>query len=188
MGFFRNAFVLVFALSTVVSSEDPKGPPPAPITTIKTFKINATGEEEDDACVSGDCVDGSGEYVYKGGGRYTGQFKNGKKHGEGTYVSVNNDTYEGEYVDDRRHGKGTYTFADGEIFERQFVDGKSTVPMLRPGVCSGNCENGNGLYTYETGDWYDGSWVDGWKDGYGLFTFRGGIAGYKGEWKKGEIL
>lgn len=43
--------------------------------------------------------------TYPDGGKYTGFFKNGKRHGQGTY-EIKNNTYKGEWQDDMRHGMG----------------------------------------------------------------------------------
>ena len=96
----------------------------------------------------------------------------------------------GEYVGERnaageREGRGRFTFADGESFERVFVNGKETEPMLRPGTCNGDCENGQGVYIYENGDRYDGGWANGLKEGAGVYTFRQAAGHYDGQWKKG---
>ena len=53
-----------------------------------------------------------GTYMWDGGDKYVGNFKNGKKHGQGTYTNANGDKHVGEYNNGKRHGQGTYTFAD----------------------------------------------------------------------------
>ena len=35
-------------------------------------------------CISGDCLDGKGTYLFKSGARYVGSFENGEIHGVGT--------------------------------------------------------------------------------------------------------
>ena len=156
--------------------------PPAPVTITRAYKISNTTTHT--SCVSGDCENGSGVSVDPSG-RYEGGFLARMKHGWGTFKFSNNDTYLGEYMDDNRHGLGTFTFADGESFERVFVNGKETEPMLRPGTCNGDCENGQGVYIYENGDRYDGGWANGLKEGAGVYTFRQAAGHYDGQWKKG---
>ena len=49
------------------------------------------------------------------GGKYVGQFKDGKMHGEGTETYANGDKYVGQYKDDQPHGFGKATLADGTV-------------------------------------------------------------------------
>lgn len=39
------------------------------------------------ACVSGNCENGTGTYIYRSGGKYNGNWTNGKKNGKFTYTS-----------------------------------------------------------------------------------------------------
>ena len=75
------------------------------------FTIAQTG------CISGDCVNGYGTYVWKNGDKYVGEHKNGVSHGQGTYIYGEGkwlgDKYVGEYQNDKRHGQGTYISSDG---------------------------------------------------------------------------
>ena len=64
-------------------------------------------------CISGNCDNGTGVYIYANGNQYSGEFKNGLKHGVGifTYFSDTQDNegrekYEGEFKDDIFHGFG----------------------------------------------------------------------------------
>ena len=68
-------------------------------------------------CISGDCVNGYGTYIYDDGTKYVGQWKNGLTHGQGTYTWANGDKYVGEWKDDMRNGQGTFTWADGTVIE-----------------------------------------------------------------------
>lgn len=99
-------------------------------------------------CVSGDCEDGKGVFVYPTRERYAGEFEEGDKHGEGTeyyadgklkyrgnfrdnlrsdygvYYYRNGDKYEGWFAKNVPNGKGVYTFADGERFVGLFKNGQ----------------------------------------------------------------
>lgn len=57
-------------------------------------------------------------------GEYTGEWRNGRRHGRGTYVYANGDRYEGDYTDDRQTGSGTYVTRDGERQSGRFTDGR----------------------------------------------------------------
>ncbi len=59
-------------------------------------------------CISGDCINGVGVYIYKGGtARYEGQFRNGKAHGKGVIKYANGESYVGQFADGYFNGEGT---------------------------------------------------------------------------------
>ncbi|UHG90894.1 hypothetical protein [Spirosoma oryzicola] len=99
-------------------------------------------------CVSGDCEDGKGTFVYPTRERYAGEFEEGDKHGEGVeyyadgkvkykgnfrdnlrsdygvYFYPNGDKYAGWFQKNVPHGKGTYYFADGGRLVATFKNGQ----------------------------------------------------------------
>ena len=99
-------------------------------------------------CVSGDCEDGKGVFVYPTRERYMGEFEEGDKHGEGVeyyadgklkyqgnfrnnlradygvYYYRNGDQYAGWFQNNVPNGKGAYTFADGERLVGTFRNGQ----------------------------------------------------------------
>ena len=99
-------------------------------------------------CISGDCEDGKGVFVYPTGERYVGEFEEGDKHGEGTeyyadgkvkfkgnfrdnlrsdygvYYYRNGDKYAGWFQKNMPNGKGTYYFADGDQIATTFRNGQ----------------------------------------------------------------
>ncbi|MBW7858807.1 MAG: hypothetical protein H3C43_11070 [Leptonema sp. (in: Bacteria)] len=74
-------------------------------------------------CVSGDCQNGTGTYIYDTKDKYTGAFKNGLRNGMGIMEYSNGDRFEGQYENDSRQGNGTYIFANKDVFVGQFVKG-----------------------------------------------------------------
>ena len=60
------------------------------LSTYSQNKFNKKSKKE--GCISGDCKNGQGTYVYDNGEKYVGQWK-----------------------DEGFHGQGTYTYADGTI-------------------------------------------------------------------------
>ena len=70
---------------------------------------------------------GSGTLVSANGDRYIGEFKNGKKHGEGRYEYTNGSKFVGEFKDGKKHGKATVTGPNGEIKEKEFHNGREVV-------------------------------------------------------------
>jgi hypothetical protein len=96
-------------------------------------------------CISGDCINGYGTYVYRGV-KYVGEFKNGKYNGQGTKTYPDGEIYVGEFKDNQRNGRGTCIFPDGEKFVGKFKDGLI---------------NGKGTYTYANGEKTVGNFYDG---------------------------
>jgi hypothetical protein len=101
-------------------------------------------------CISGDCEDGTGVFLYPTRERYAGEFEEGDKHGEGTeyyadgkvkykgnfrdnlrsdygvYFYRNGDKYAGWFQNNVPNGKGTYYFADGSRLVASFKNGQPT--------------------------------------------------------------
>lgn len=99
-------------------------------------------------CISGNCDDGKGVFVYPTQERYVGEFIDGNKHGTGTeyypggklkyqgtfrsnlradygvYYYHNGDKYQGQFARNVPNGKGTYTFSDGERITGFFRNGQ----------------------------------------------------------------
>ncbi len=101
-------------------------------------------------CVSGDCENGNGNYVWSNGDNYDGMwskglphgygkliwgegewkgnsyegmFLNGNAHGKGSLKYPNGDRYEGNYQNNLKHGDGTYFYANGSREPRLYKDG-----------------------------------------------------------------
>jgi hypothetical protein len=53
--------------------------------------------------------------------KYSGELKDGKKHGHGTLIFSDGTKYVGEFKDDVIHGHGTLTYADGDVYVGGFV-------------------------------------------------------------------
>ena len=67
-------------------------------------------------CISGDCNNGYGTYLYQDGTKYIGNFKDSKAHGQGAcyYVSGDKDRYIGEWANHNYNGKGVLLMKSGE--------------------------------------------------------------------------
>jgi len=74
-------------------------------------------------CISGNCINGTGTYIYPSGGKYTGEWKDDKRHGQGTHNYSNGDKYVGEWKDDKHHGQGKKIWSDGSKYEGQWYNG-----------------------------------------------------------------
>lgn len=79
-------------------------------------------------CVSGNCVDGFGEYRYRSGDSYTGFWKDGIRYGHGTYSFADGSSFVGSYANDRRHGPGKYTNVDGQEIRGNWAKGRFVNP------------------------------------------------------------
>ncbi|MBP6002812.1 MAG: hypothetical protein KA746_05210 [Pyrinomonadaceae bacterium] len=134
-------------------------------------------------CMSGNCLNGLGKYlfandlvyegyfvngkasgkgkaIYKDGGTYVGDFVNGKMEGRGIFLYANGNTYDGGWVNNLKSGQGTQTLkASGELYFGQFANDK---------------RQGKGKATYKNGDAYDGDWVNGLREGQATYTFPNG--------------
>ena len=68
--------------------------------------------------------DGTGEYVYPSGDKYSGQWKRNKKDGSGYFFQKETGAcYSGQWRDGEINGHGRWTLADGSAFEGNFVQG-----------------------------------------------------------------
>jgi len=87
-------------------------------------------------CISGNCVNGNGTYIYANGDRYVGTFVNSALE-EGTYVWTNGDEYSGTFATNGFFtGSGGYLWADGRsrlAFHRRDYSALS-VSTFRAGV------------------------------------------------------
>jgi len=77
-------------------------------------------------CVSGNCKDGVGIFVWEGQGWYEGVFTNYKKNGYGVFYWLDKSKYIGEWQNDERHGEGVYQFPDLTIKGGQWINGRLT--------------------------------------------------------------
>lgn len=93
---------------------------------------------------------------------YTGEFREGMRHGHGVIVEDNFDgsfrdgqnRFEGEFVDGKIVGHGTWDYANGDHFEGEFVNGY---------------KNGHGIYTFANGLKFEGEWKD---NGFLIATYQ----------------
>ena len=74
-------------------------------------------------CITGDCVNGKGVVEYPDGAQYSGEFKEGNRHGSGALVSENGKRYEGGWTNDLQNGQGTLITLGGEKYVGEFKDG-----------------------------------------------------------------
>ncbi len=146
-------------------------------------------------CVSGDCKNGKGAFIYPSGAKYVGEFKNGEIHGVGTCTYSDGSRYEGQWANRYPEGKGAKTLKDGTkltgswkkgiLMDGQEIktngatlvakgkqDGDGTT--IQSGCINGDCENGQGTYAYPDGSKYEGQFAKGKIHGYGTFYYANG--------------
>jgi hypothetical protein len=75
-------------------------------------------------CISGNCKNGKGTYVYPSGAKYVGEFRDGEIHGVGVCYYTNGSKYSGEWKHRYPDGKGTKTYSDGTKRTGQWRQGK----------------------------------------------------------------
>ncbi len=122
-------------------------------------------------CVDGDCINGRGEMLFENGGRYVGQFREGRIHGHGTIVFPDGGKYTGQFLNGEINGRGVMTFSDGSRYTGQFRDGV---------LC------GQGSLSFPDGSFYKGQFDNGTYNGKGLWVSPYGIR-YEGEFKNGKF-
>lgn len=125
------------------------------------------GSQKSGGCVSGNCVNGKGKFIYSNG-EYEGDFVNSIKHGNGKFTSPNGDVYEGQYTNGQRNGYGIFSFANGKRYEGYF---------------SNDFREGIGTFYYLDGSRYEGSWLANERSGQGIYYFGNGDV-YSGSWNK----
>jgi hypothetical protein len=171
--------------------------------TVFTLETNAQ-------CISGDCKNGTGIYLYPSGAKYIGQFKDGEIHGIGTCYYSDSSTYRGEWFHRYPTGIGTKTLADGRswtgkwqkglpiddkgnVIENLFPEEKELIAFeeapIQSGCLSGNCESGEGVFAYPDGSKYEGQFLNSKPDGWGTFIYSNGdryVGAFSSGYKHGK--
>jgi uncharacterized membrane protein YhaH (DUF805 family) len=113
-----------------------------------------------------------GTGTFADGGKYVGEFKDGKLHGQGTGTWADGGKYVGEWKGGEVHGQGTFTFSDGDKYVGEWKDDK---------------RHGQGTGTSASGEEYVGEWKDDKRHGQGTGTFADGSV-EEGVWENDEFL
>ena len=148
-----------------------------------------TADGKQTGCISGNCRDGKGIYIYPSGAVYIGEFLSGEIHGVGVCYYSDGRKYQGQWNHRFPEGQGTMTYPDGNkrtgkwkkgqpIDERgQIVESLTNQPSntdgtdIQSGCISGDCQNGDGVFAYADGSRYEGKFQNGKPEYKGTFTY-----------------
>lgn len=145
-------------------------------------------------CLSGNCYEGYGVYIYPSGGRYEGEFDKANPNGKGKLLFPNGDLYVGEWVNSYRQGVGTLFMKNGDEYEGGFFYSKfhgiGKYKYVVGDTYQGNWQLGNqhgfGIYKEANGAYYEGSFALGKMDGIGKKVFPDGSF-FQGQWQNGAM-
>ncbi len=175
------------------------------LSILTLILISYLSFSQQKGCISGNCDNGFGAWVYPNGDKYEGTWVNQKMHGQGTYYYKNGDIYKGgfdnnmldgtatfishtgdkyvgEYVNNHMEGEGTYFYKDGKVEKGLFVKDKYIGDENAKGCVSGDCKSGKGTFILDNGEKYIGYMKNGSREGKGTYYFNSG-EWYKGMWK-----
>lgn len=122
-------------------------------------------------CTTGNCVNGTGTFIFQSGGKYTGQFVNSRLNGNGTFYYTNGNIYTGEWKNNIREGNGRLEMPTGDIYTGYFKANKFW---------------GTGTYKFQSGDYYTGEWYNDKAKGKGRYVFTSGEE-YSGDFENGKF-
>jgi len=160
--------------------------------------------ETKEGCLSGNCINGKGHYMWGDGSQYKGEYVDGEIHGKGKYSWPDGSYYEGGWKKGVRSGYGVYMSEKGARKAGSWENDKlvkleskktpvATTTPVKPqrnnnkkeGCISGDCENGNGKYYLGPKEYYEGAFADGSFNGHGSYFWADGSK-YTGEWKNNK--
>jgi hypothetical protein len=172
-------------------------PNPTPTTATTTGQMTFEGGAKFDGpvaeakpinstttkCVSGNCLNGFGKYLFANGVAYEGYFVNGSANGKGKVTYKDGGSYVGDLVNGKMEGRGIFLYANGNTYDGGWLNnvksGQGTQTLKASGEVyvgqfAGDKRNGKGKATYKNGDIYDGDWVNGLREGQATYTFPNG--------------
>eukprot|EP00978_Attheya_sp_CCMP212_P024211 scaffold75773_cov57-Attheya_sp.AAC.7 len=127
-------------------------------------------------------------------GKYSGEWKLGKRHGLGVFLLAGVTEYEGDWRDDVFHGRGNVIWSHEHKYNGEFKNGQKHgwgVAILPngekyDGQWSHGQAHGRGAVRYANIDRYDGEWENGKKSGRGVYSLANGDR-YSGQFVHGMI-
>lgn len=129
-------------------------------------------------CISGDCINGIGTFLFADKAEYTGEWVNGVRTGVGCYDWADGSYYLGYFENGKLEGNGIYLGNDdaettliGVFHEGKLSESRD---LGTSGCLIGNCYEGVGIYLWSNDDLYVGEWHSGIRTGYGRFDWGDG--------------
>lgn len=122
-----------------------------------------------------DMSEGSQKVQYTLMGKYTGDWKDGLKHGYGVLLYANGNKYEGEWVYGKRQGKGVYWVQEKRILRKQYA-----------GDWHHDMRHGSGTFFHSNGGRFEGEWVNNKREGHGRMANGADDSVYDGQWVGNE--
>lgn len=105
-------------------------------------------------------------------GKYTGEWKDGAKHGYGVLVYANGNKFEGDWRDGRRDGKGVYWVCDK----------KKKLRKQYAGEWVDDQRHGLGSFFQDDGSRFEGNWANNKREGDGRMVYGADRSVYEGQW------
>ncbi len=87
------------------------------------FVVSAKSQPKT-GCISGNCKDGKGTYVFQDGATYIGEFKNGIMEGFGKLTDRFGNVYTGNFKNNKYDGVGKFERTDGTKYIGEFKEGR----------------------------------------------------------------
>lgn len=144
-------------------------------------------------CISGDCENGKGTYIYDDKTQIEGTWKDRKPNGKCKVIYNDGDTYDGEMIDGVKNGNGKYTAKNGDYYLGYYKDGihngygkiVKTNGYSAEGKFINDSLNGNATIIFSKGGKYVGSVKNNQMDGNGIYYLSNGDK-FEGIFKNGD--
>ncbi|MDG1295684.1 MAG: caspase family protein [Saprospiraceae bacterium] len=171
--------------------------------TLEERLRNPSKNPQQTGCISGDCNNGKGIYIFPSGAAYIGEFVNGQIHGIGVCYYPNKSKYQGNWANRYPEGRGTKISPEGSKWTGEWKKGQplneqgEVISELFPneakneleanvqsGCISGDCTDGSGIFAYANGARFEGQFQQGKPNGEGTFIYEDEST-YSGSVKEG---
>lgn len=163
-------------------------------TTTINNNINTSQKKSSTiSCVSGNCTDGYGTFIFDSGAQIIGFFKNGKANGFAELIFSNGNSYVGNFSNGLRNGYGIYQWKEiNEQYYGQWKDNKqhgygyfvNNGETVQAGIYNEGKLVTNLLTDFSNGK-SSGNCLGNCTNGYGSITYDQGDV-YEGLFKNGK--